>query len=275
VGVEPPTPRFQSPIANSQSPISNLSSDGWLHVLAGGVLGFLLSWPLGILCAAPPSTVGMLIYGLPLMVPVPVLIGLPLAAMTAALMFGWIRDGRLPRMAARRVRGGPLGRSVGGWRHCYAGRRGNVFGCFWPWGSMADGSTCSARPRMGSAGRACGSGDRMLQHGLRASASLSAELRLAERESARAAEHLEKAARADPLSAEPWRQLAAIEFETWSREPSEAAVSRFARAIAKALDLSPNSAVLWLNAGDWEFRAFPRRANTEKGSQPETPSSCN
>ena len=256
VGGEPPTPRFQSPIANSQSPISNLSSDGWLHVLAGGVLGFLLSWPLGILCAATPSTVGMLICGLPLMVPVPVLIGLPLAVATVALMLGWIREGRLPRwlpgvcvvailvdlLAAGGI--GMPGVAATFWLLLALGldgRRQHLLRTPAAWAGLA-GLVIMAVACYSTAYEP-------VLH-------CQAELHLAEREPARAVEHLEAAAAADPLSAEPWRQLAAVEFEAWSRQPDDAALSRFAQARDKALALAPNSALMWLTAGDWEFRAF-------------------
>ena len=82
-----------------------------------------------------------------------------------------------------------------------------------------------------------------------------AQLRLAEREPARAVEHLEAAAAADPWAAEPWRQLAAVEFERWWQQPSQDAFDQFQRASAKALELAPNSAPAWLTAGDWYFRA--------------------
>ncbi len=73
---------LQSPIPNPQSPIP-LPTPG-CYVLLGGLVGFLLSLPLGMLSAAPPGVA-------------PVLLGLPLAAATIAVLLGWIREGQLPR----------------------------------------------------------------------------------------------------------------------------------------------------------------------------------
>ena len=91
-----------------------------------------------------------------------------------------------------------------------------------------------------------------------------AQLRLAEREPTRAVEHLEAAAAADPLAAEPWRQLAAIEFERWWQDPSDEAFRRLVQANNKALELAPNSAPTWLAAGDWYVQAFMKAGGQGK-----------
>ncbi len=80
------------------------------------------------------------------------------------------------------------------------------------------------------------------------------QLRKAEREPAQAVEHLEAAAAADPLAAEPWRQLAFLALESWWRQPSEDAFRRFEQALAKTLELAPNSAPARLAAGDCYLR---------------------
>ena len=256
VGGEPPTPRSQSPFSNPQSTISNpqfqISEpcyDGWVYVLGGGVLGFLLSIPLGLLSAAPPS-------------PAAVLIGLPLAAASVALMFGWIRDGRLPRwlpgvcaaslLVALLAAGGITMPGVAAtfWLLLalgLEGRRPHFLPVSAAWAALAG---------LFALAIACyGTAYEPVLH-------CQAELRVAERQPARAVKvkHLEAAAAADPLSAEPWRQLAAIEFEAWARQPDQAAFDRFTRAKKKALELAPNAADLWMTVGDWEFRAF----STEK-----------
>ena len=76
-------PNSKSSINNQQSTILNFP-DAWLQVFLGGLVGFLLSLPLGMLSAAPPGLM-------------PVLLGLPLAAATIGVLLVWIRDGRLPR----------------------------------------------------------------------------------------------------------------------------------------------------------------------------------
>ncbi len=250
VGGEPPTPRSQSPFSNPQSTISNLqfqipdpASDGWLHVLVGGVLGFLLSVPLGMLSAAPPSLMA-------------VAIGLPLAAGTVAFMFGWIRDGRLPRwlpgacaaslLVALLAAGGIAmpGIAATFWLLLalgLEGRRLHFLPVSAAWAALAG---------LFALAIACyGTAYEPVLH-------CQAELRLAERQPARAVKHLEAAAAADPLSAEPWRQLAAVEFEAWARQPDKAPFDRFTQAQKKALELAPNAVDLWMAVGDWEYRAF-------------------
>jgi cytochrome c-type biogenesis protein CcmH/NrfG len=91
-----------------------------------------------------------------------------------------------------------------------------------------------------------------------------AQLRMAEREPDRVVEHLAAAAAADPLSAEPWRQLAVIEFDAWWRAPSAESFRRFETANAQVLALAPNAAPAWLAAGDWYFRAYSKMAASEK-----------
>jgi len=95
-----------------------------------------------------------------------------------------------------------------------------------------------------------------------------AHLRLAERDTARAAEHLEMAGMADPLASEPWRQLAAIEFETWWQHPENRDdLDRFLRARNKALQLAPNASAIWLASGDWALRAFSLQKKTMRSSE--------
>jgi hypothetical protein len=93
------------------------------------------------------------------------------------------------------------------------------------------------------------------------------ELRKAEREPARAVEHLEAAAAADPWAAEPWRQLAAVAFENWWQQPSADAFHRFEGAAAKTLELAPNLAPAWLAAGDWYFRASLKTGQGGRGAE--------
>jgi hypothetical protein len=87
-----------------------------------------------------------------------------------------------------------------------------------------------------------------------------AQLRLAELEPTRSVEHLSAAAASDPLSAEPWWRLAAIEFDAWWQQPSSSGFRRFEQANARLLALAPNEARAWLAAGDWYFRAYSKMA---------------
>jgi tetratricopeptide (TPR) repeat protein len=232
-------------VPNPQSLIPNPPSDAWLHVLLGGVAGFLLSVPVGLLGAAPPGAA-------------PVLLGLPLAAGAAMLMLGWIREGRLARLLpaagvavllVNLLAAGGIGfPSVAGtlWLLLALGLEGEpprtirALGAWLVLGvAVALAAACygtAYSPVLGC----------------------QAKLRLAEREPARAVEHLEAAATADPWAAEPWRQLAAIEFENWWQRPGQEGFGRFERACGKALELAPNSAPTWLAAGDWRLRAFSK-----------------
>ena len=234
-----------SNIVNSQSPIPNPSPNAWAYVLAGGVAGFLLSVPVGLLSAAPPGMAA-------------VLLGLPLAAATVGLLWGWIRSGRLPRLLPvvgvtvllvdLLTTGGIGFPSVAGtlWLLLALGLEGEqarAVHTFAAWATLlvviALAATChhtAYSPVLGC----------------------QAQLRLTERQPLQAVEHLEAAAAADPWAAEPWRQLAAVEFERWWQQPSSNAFDRFRHAASKALELTPNSATTWLNVGDWYFRAFSK-----------------
>jgi tetratricopeptide (TPR) repeat protein len=220
--------------------------------LGGGVLGFLLSIPLGILSAATPS-------------PAAVLIGLPLAAATVALLFGWIREGRPPRwlpgvcvvaiLVALLAAGGIAMPSVAAtfWLLLalgLEGRRQYFLRTSTAWAALAG--------LMVLAGVCYSTAYEPVLH-------CQAELRLAERQPTRAVAHLEAAAAADPLSPEPWRQLASIEFETWARQPDEAAFSHFTHDIEKAVELAPHSADLWMTVGDWQRRALSINHRRGKG----------
>jgi O-antigen ligase len=235
----------KSPNPNPQSLIPNPSSDGWKHVLAGGVVGFVLAVPMGILSAAPLG-------------PAPVLLGLPLAAAAVALMYGWIREGVLPTwlpgvcVAALLVNllaaGGIAFPAIAGtfWlllALTFDGRHLRTWPIVAAWaalvGCMALSVACyftAYRPVM----------------------RCQLELQLAEHEPDRAIAHIEAAAAADPLSSEPWRQLAAIAIEDWCKRPQKVIFSRFLEAKDKALKLAPNSAGLWLAAGDWMSRAYSK-----------------
>ncbi len=259
VGGESLTASLQSAISNQQSTISNLKSeisdppsDAWLHVLGGGVLGFLLSIPLGILSAAPPSGAA-------------VLIGLPLAVATVALLFGWIREGRLPRwlpgvcvvaiLIALLAVGGVAMPSVAAtfWLLLalgLEGRRQQFLPTAAAWAVLAG--------FLALAGLCYSTAYEPVLH-------CQAELRLAEHQPTRAVEHLDAAAAADPLAAEPWRQLASIEFETWSQRPDDATFERFTQAQEKALELAPKSSDLWMSVGDWQLRAFSINHRRGKG----------
>ncbi len=234
------------PQAASLTPSSPLSSDAWLFVLAGGGLGFLLSLPLGMLSAAPPGIAE-------------VLLGLPLAAATILLLLGWIRNGQLPGwlpglgVAALLIdllaTGGIGLPSVAGtfWLLLalgQEGRRPREFRAVAAWAALAVAILLAVACYLSAYGPV-----------LRCQA----KLRQAEREPSRAIEHLEAAAAADPLAAEPCRRLAAYEFDIWWQQPNNADFARFTAARNKLRELAPNSATDRLAAGDWALRAWSKK----------------
>jgi tetratricopeptide (TPR) repeat protein len=230
----------------AEQSVAHPASDGWRHVLAGGAFGFLLSAPVGMLSAAPPGRAA-------------VLLGLPLAAATVAIMWPWIKDGRLPRLLPAvgvvvilidLLASGGIGFpgvAETFWLLLAVGLLGEQPRALHPAGAWAGLLAALAlvvacyataySPVLGCQG----------------------QLRKAEREPARAVEHLEAAAATDPLAVEPWRQLAGMALESWWRQPNEDAFHRFEQAVAKTLELAPNSAPVRSAAGDWYLRASLKR----------------
>ena len=147
--------------------------------------------------------------------------GLPLAAATVGLLWGWIGDGRAATVAACRGRRRATGRLL------TTGGIGlpSVAGTLW---LLLARTSAGERPRAVHVFAAWAA--LLVVIGLAAACyktaydpvlGCQAQLRMAEREPARSIEYLSAAAAADPLSAEPWRQLAAIEFDAWWRQPAQ------------------------------------------------------
>jgi O-antigen ligase len=239
---QPSAFRIQPSSSNPQSPVPSPSRDAWLYVLLGSGFGFLVSLPVGMLSAAPPGWAA-------------VLLGLPLAAVAVVLMLGWIENGQMSRWLPA------VGVVVLLVDLLAAGGIGfpGVAGTLWLLLALGlQGEQPRALPVAGAwAALLVALALAVACYGTAYSPVLGCQgqLWLAEREPARAVEHLEAAAAADPWAAEPWRQLAAIWFEAWWRQPSEDAFRRFERTEAKSLELAPNAAPAWLAAGDWYYRA--------------------
>ena len=248
-------------------------ADAWLLVLGGGMFGFLLSVPMGMLSAAP--------LGL-----TPVLIGLPLAIAAIACMFGWIRDGRLPRllpavsvavMLVDMLTTGGIGfPSVAGtlWMLLALGLQESDFQYL-----QIPKSPNQNGPHPNPLPKGEGTGMFVAEHfpsrfaswlvmaaavilavacwfsAYRPVLECQTQLRTSEAEPDRAVGCLEAAATADPLLAEPWRQLAEHYFDSWRQSPSDEAFQRFERANGIVLERIPNSAPAWLTAGDWYYQA--------------------
>jgi hypothetical protein len=240
-----------SPMASLPSPASDPASDASAHVLVGGVAGFLLSVPVGLLSAAPPGAAA-------------VLLGLPLAIVTVGLLWDWIQNGHLPRwlpavgvivLLVDLLTTGGIGLpSIAGtlWLLLALGlmdQRPRAIPVLVAWAALLVLIVLAVL---------------CYQTAYSPVLACQAQLRLAERQPAQAAAHLEAAAVADPWAAEPWRQLAALEFERWWQQPSLEGFDHFRRAARQAVELAPRSAPLWLNVGDWYFRAFSKTDRSGK-----------
>jgi len=211
-----------------------------LCVVAGGGCGFLLAWPLGLMGAAPP---GIAVLAL----------GLPLAAGSVALLADWIKHGRLPAalpaiglivLLVNLLAAGGIG---------FAG----VAGTLWLLLALGLNAVETGLPRILS--RRAGFAALLAAIALAVACYSTAygpvlrcraELHQAQQDPIHAVEHLQKAATADRLAAEPWHQLASIAFDQWQETPTADALATFETCNAKALQLAANSSPAWLNSGD-------------------------
>ena len=218
--------------------------------------GFLLSLPLGMLSAAPPDATKISLgHFVHIYVATVVLIGLPLAGIAVALLFGWIRDGRMPRLLPA------LGVAVLLVDLLAAGGIGlpSVAGSLWL--LMALGLAYQ-RPRMLRPIYAWTALAVVLALAITCYytayspvLACQAQLRMSETQPSQMVAHLEAAAAADPWAVEPWRRLAAVEFGAWRQSPNSETYDRFERAANNLTRLAPNSAATWAAVGDWYFQA--------------------
>jgi O-antigen ligase len=79
----------------------------------------------------------------------------------------------------------------------------------------------------------------------------------------RAEADLHEAAAADPLSAEPWRKLAALEFARWQNEPSPATFEQFKAASDNALHRTPRSSSAWQLRGNISRQVYQTSRNPD------------
>jgi O-antigen ligase len=224
--------RFQNSNPESRIP------DPTFYIFSGGIVGFFLAVPIGMLSAAPQSMAV-------------VFLGLPLMAGTLFLLRGWVAEGTLPRWL--------IGAAVlvllidllttGGIAYP------SVAESFWLLMALGlqDVGQRSWRPMVGWV---LGAALMVMAAACYVTAyrpvlRSMGEVHLAQREPDRAAEHLEAAAAADPWAAEPWRQLAAVEFERWREQPNAETFGRFEKILERLTALAPNSATDRLAAGDF------------------------
>jgi len=228
-------------------------ADGTAYVFGGAACVFLLSFPIAQMSSAPPGIAAPLL-------------GLPVALAVTVLLWRWVDAGPisagLPAIGAvvllvNLLAAGGLG---------FPG----VGGTFWLLAAVGLNMTESAGLRRLPRSAALAALGVMIAMALTCSASafnpvLRAQtaMREAQRDPRRAHEHLTEAAVADPLWAEPWRQLALLAFERWSEHPVPAAFDDFETSMETALDLAPNSAGTWRLCGDRYSRAFAETGRSD------------
>jgi len=223
------------------------------YILVGGVTGFALALALG-----PLATV-------PLTVPAAAA-GLAIAAAIVALAYPWVQSGRLlaalPAIGAvvllvNLLAAGGIG---------FAG----VAGSLWLLMALAlePGSHDRELPRsvaLGGVAMAL-----VLVIGCYATA-YSPVLKCAEAlgqaetdtNSARAEAHLHAAAAADPLSAEPWRKLAALYWARWQNDHSAETFEGFKAASDSVLRLTPRTSAAWQLRGDISRQVYQTSRNPD------------
>ncbi len=222
--------------------------DATWFVLAGGGAGFLLAIPLGMLSWAPPGLIS-------------IAIGFPLAAATACLLSGWVREGGLPPALPA------VGTAVLLVHLLAAGALGfpGVAGTLWLLLALGlRGDAPRQAPRAAAFGAlafafvlalAC----HQTAYGpvLQAqNASHAARDAVSAGRFDRAETWLRTAAEADPLAAEPWRDLASLALQTWQQTGDLKSLERFREADAAATKREPNSAAAWFASGQWHLTVY-------------------
>ena len=233
-------------------------------VYLGAGCGFLLALPLGLMSGSGPSFVAVWL-GLPMWV----WLGLPLAAVTVALLHRWVVAGRLSPILPAIGVSVLLVNLLGAGGIASAG----VVGTLWlllavGLNTAGSGERVASRPVglillavAALLGVAC------FQTAYAPVLDCQAEIYKATKEGLTPEErqfHLWKAAKADGLSAQPWKDLAAITMLRWQEEPSDVAYALCETYRRAAGRLDPNSAAMWLRFGDDELAAYEKQPRQDR-----------
>ncbi len=230
-------------------------ADAAWFAVAGGAAGFLLAVPLGLLSWAPPGLA-------------PILLGMPLAALAMVALLGWIRNGRMPQwlpavgvvvLLVHLLAAGALG---------FPGVSGTL------WLLLAVGLAGDAprdMPRAAAfAALTLALIAALVCHQTAYEPVLQSRRAMQEaREAAGAGQGeqvetwLRAAAAADPMAADPWRDLAAFMLQAWEQTGSVQALEKFREADAAVVQREPNSATAWRTSGDWRLRVYERTGSPE------------
>ena len=239
--------RFVPPTETSVSTSDDASSDASRYVIGGALAGFVVAFLLGPLVSMPLTGVTFVA-------------GLTIAAAVLWLWWPWIVDGELPTGLAA------IAASVLFINLMAAGGIGFVSVASSLWLLLAVGLSLSEldRPPRVFQPRAA----YVFLIGAVAVAAIyyfsayrptiqcRAALAKARSEPRRVEEHLQAAARADPLSAEPWQHLAELRLVRWRRTPREETRAALEEAQDHVMELDPHSAISWFAAGQRYSKVF-------------------
>jgi hypothetical protein len=254
-------------VADGTRRVPATSDDHPRSVYLGAGCGFLLALPLGLMSAAGPSYV-VVWLGLPMWV----WLGLPLAAATMALLDRWVIAGPLSPVLPAIGVSVLLVNLLGAGGIAAAGVAGTLWLLLAVGLNVAGSAERLAPKPVGLAllvlasllGAAC------YQTAYAPVLNSQAEVHKADMTPLARESHLLAAAAADPLSAQPWKDLAALAMLRWQQEPSDAVYDLYEKCRQAAARLDPRSAPMWMRFGDDELAAYekqPRRARLELAIQ--------
>lgn len=226
------------------------SKDATAWILGGGVVGLLAAWPLGVLTTMTPN-------------PAVLYIGAPVGIAAAVFLFDWVRNPThkniiqplagfaILTLMVNLLAAGGIG---------FAGVAGSLWmllalGLFRESGQE---ESRSLKPAVVPAVAAILAilGVMCYVSGYRPVLNSESHVQAALNNQARAEEHLQAAAVADPLSSQPWCLLASRSFDVWRRSKNLGDFKRFERYMATALDLNEMSSTTWQTAADNYLEGF-------------------
>lgn len=210
-------------------------------VLAGGAAGFVLSLPLGMMTAAPPGVAVLVL-------------GLPLGAVAVWLLWPWVDRGRMPAalpavgavvLLVNLLAAGGIG---------FPGVAGTL------WLLLAVGLNVAEPQPPQTLPRYAGLAAAVFTFALGVSCYTTAygpvmvargKVEAAQSYPNYASQYLMEAAEADPLDAQPWKQVGEMTFREWQEQPTVEMYLVFEKCADAASALEPNSAATHFQIGRW------------------------
>jgi hypothetical protein len=220
------------------------SADASAWVLAGGITGFLLAWPLGWVGQTGPSVSAFIV-------------GLPAMLIALGLWHAWGQYGRLETRAlviallvlcVNLLAAGGMG---------IPGVAGTLSLLLALWTGAPAGQPTRARWHAAALAGAV----TVLAVTCYVTAYRPVVLAQTARQQAiddprRAEQHLLEAIDVDPYAPQPWRDLASWRLARWQGNPTPENWQSTSEAIDRGLELSPRSAVAWKQAGEARWGAY-------------------